>query len=196
MKSSHVWQIATFVGAFALLVTSIPVSANQDLNRIEVQKTRIERHVDRAVARLVDIKERFENRFADNGVDDDMGDGHEGDHDGGMDHGSLVEVTGPVPSINLVVHKDPKVGYNLEIITTNYTFAPQNASTEHIDGEGHSHLYVDGEKITRVYGNWYYLKAFTEPGEHTIRVELSANDHRAYASGGVRIDDTEHILVD
>ena len=49
------------------------------------------------------------------------------------------------------------------------SLTPPCDGTEHVDGEGHTHLYIDGEKITRVYSNWYYLGKL-EPGEHTIRV--------------------------
>ena len=36
------------------------------------------------------------------------------------------------------------------------------------------HLYIDGEKITRLYGNWWHVAALTE-GTHELMVEISAN---------------------
>jgi len=151
--------------------------------RIEKQHDRIEQineKIEKLHLALIALKEKF-------GIEDEEMDGH---------HTATVEALGTIPTLDVIVHTDPKKGYNIELVTTNYEFAPQNASTEHLNGEGHSHLYVDGEKLTRVYGNWYYLKAFETSGHHTVRVELSANDHRAYAHEGVIIDDTENIMVE
>lgn len=116
------------------------------------------------------------------------------DHDDGGHHSMTVEADEPIPTVDLIVHEDPKAGYNLEIVTENYQFAPWDASTEHVSGEGHSHLYVDGVKLTRVYGNWFYLGALPA-GVHEIRIELSANNHSAYTHEGVIIDDAEIIVV-
>ena len=100
------------------------------------------------------------------------------------------------PSVDLVVHKDPKGGYNAEIKTTNFTFKPENASTEHVFGEGHAHIYVDGVKINRVYGNWYHLASLGGSGTHEVRVELSANSHAAYMHNGEVIEDIEVVEVE
>lgn len=112
-------------------------------------------------------------------------------------HVSLVEVPegALVPTVDAIIHEDPKGGYNVQIVTTNFTFAPERASTEHVFGEGHAHIYVDGVKINRVYGEWYHLASLGNAGEHTIKVELSANDHSTYAHNGVKIEDTETVMT-
>jgi len=124
-------------------------------------------------------------------------DEHKGEHDG---HGHAMMYEVPVgaiaPTLDVVVHKDPKSGYNLELVTTNFVFAPQDASTEAVMGEGHAHVYVDGTKINRVYGHWYHLPTVGGVGEHEVRVELSANNHSAYAKDGVIIDVTKAIVVE
>lgn len=158
-----------------------------------------QRHIENRAERVVQHTEREIERNVPN-TDDDESDEHVGDDeedDVVPEHGHMgtVEAIEPVPTIDITVHKDPKAGYNLQIETTNYTFAPEHASTMHIPGEGHTHLYIDGVKITRVYGNWYYLGTL-EPGEHTIRVELSANNHGAYSYQGNIIDDTEVVIVE
>lgn len=117
--------------------------------------------------------------------------GHAAD---GHSHDTLVEAPDPAPTLSVVVHEDPKDGVNVELITENFTFAPQDASTEHVPGEGHAHIYVDGEKINRVYGNWYHLGGLT-PGEHEIRVELSTNDHGVYAVDGEVIEVVKSIVI-
>lgn len=113
-------------------------------------------------------------------------------------HHEMVEVPAgaAAPTVDFTVHEDPKSGYNIEITTTNFRFAPQNASTAHVFGEGHAHIYVDGKKINRVYGNWYYLADIGGEGEHEIRVELSANNHSTYAQNGEMIDVTKTVTVE
>lgn len=98
-------------------------------------------------------------------------------------------------SVDLVVHEDPKTGWNLQIVTENFSFSPQNASAENVDGEGHAHLYVNDEKITRLYGEWYYLGSL-EPGKNEIRVDLNANDHSPYTVGGEPVNDVEVVRVE
>ncbi len=114
----------------------------------------------------------------DHDVDHEM----EAEHDDM--HGEAVEFEGSdVPTVEIEVVADPAGGVNIAIATTNYTIAPRSASTEHVEGEGHFHLYVDGEKVLRFYNERIYFAGVTE-GEVEIMVELSANDHRPYAHNG------------
>ena len=50
-------------------------------------------------------------------------------------------------------------------------------------GEGHAHIYVDGVKIGRVYGTWFFLGGLS-PGEYEVRVTLTANTHPPYERDG------------
>jgi len=84
-----------------------------------------------------------------------------------------------IPTVKLMAHEDPMSGWNLEIITTNFEFAPQGASKDHVSGQGHAHLYLDGHKITRLYSNWFHIPEL-DPGEHTLMVTLNSNNHRDY----------------
>ena len=112
-------------------------------------------------------------------------------------HENLVEVPeGAVaPTVDAIIHTDPKGGYNVQILTENFRFAPENASTAHVFGEGHAHIYVDGVKINRVYGEWYHLASLGDAGDHEIHVELSTNDHGTYALNGEPIEDVEVVTV-
>ena len=56
------------------------------------------------------------------------------------------------------------------------------------------HLYVDGVKIMRLYGEWHQMPPLAA-GTHEIRVELSSNDHSAMAIDGVIVDDTVTLEV-
>ena len=112
------------------------------------------------------------------------------------DHGGVVEVAEgvPVPTIAIDISEDPVEGWNLRVLTTDFRIVPENVSTAHIDGEGHMHIYIDGEKVSRLYGEWHHLGPLS-PGEHEVRVELSANDHSAMAVDGEVIDATAVIVA-
>jgi hypothetical protein len=99
-----------------------------------------------------------------------------------------------VPSVQLVATADALSGWNLHVITTDFAFAPQRAGREFVLGEGHAHLYVDGEKRDRLYGPWYHLADLT-PGLHTIDVTLNSNDHAEYQVGGKAIADQVTVEV-
>lgn len=92
-----------------------------------------------------------------------------------------------VPAVELNAERDAVSGWNLRIQTDRFRFAPEHASEGHVPGEGHAHLFVDGQKAARLYAPWYHLPSLT-PGRHEIRVTLNTNDHRDLASGGRLIE--------
>jgi hypothetical protein len=118
---------------------------------------------------------------------------------GGHSHGAmpLYEVPDgvPTPEVELAVLPDPKSGWNVHMVASSFLWAPENASTEPVMGEGHAHLYVDGEKVARVYGEWYYMGTLAA-GEHDVRVTLNANNHSDYAKDGVVIGDSVTVTVE
>ena len=118
--------------------------------------------------------------------DDDMsvGDGH---------HDKTIEAPADL-SVGVEAMLDELSGVNLKITTTGFTFAPENASGEHVPGEGHAHVYVDGVKINRVYGSYYHLSGL-DPGERSIRITLNANSHEQYAKGEHPVGATTTIVV-
>ncbi|MGB6300837.1 MAG: hypothetical protein WBF90_32325 [Rivularia sp. (in: cyanobacteria)] len=120
----------------------------------------------------------------------EMGSGH-GEHK----HGKMEVPQGQaVPTVDVVVLKDAKKGWNLQANVTNFEFAPEKVNQAAEAGEGHAHLFVNGKKITRLYSSWYYLENL-EPGENKIKVTLNANDHADWASNGKVIEDTEIVQV-
>lgn len=110
--------------------------------------------------------------------------------DGEMhDHGKLMEVDSDnAPYVDLQVIPLADGTYNIRIQTLNFSFSPQNVGQDAVAGEGHAHLYVDGEKIARVYGEWFHVGALSEDVE-MISVGLYANNHQALAIEGVAITD-------
>lgn len=109
------------------------------------------------------------------------------------DH-SAIESTVPV-SMDIDVDVEPDGGVNVHIMTENWRWAPENVNTEHIPGEGHAHVYVDGEKINRVYGSHYYIKD-VEAGERVIRVALNTNEHNEFTVDGTLVEATRIINVE
>lgn len=105
-----------------------------------------------------------------------------GGHHGHGDDSELFE-SAVQPAVAISIEEDPKSGWNLRADVENFSFAPESVGAAAVDGEGHLHLYVDGEKVTRMYGPWWHLSGLGV-GEHEIMVEMSANDHSVYAIDG------------
>lgn len=114
---------------------------------------------------------------------------------GGMNHGALeIPADQAVPQLNLNVTPDTMSGWNLHAAVENFTFAPQRVNQESLTTEGHAHLFINGEKVTRLYGPWYYIPVLPA-GEHEIRVELNANGHEVLQKNGEPIAATAEIMV-
>jgi hypothetical protein len=102
---------------------------------------------------------------------------------------AMIEIAADnAPTVTLRATPDTKSGYNLNIETTNYTFTPENAGGSAVANTGHAHLYVNDEKVSRVYGNWVHLDAkHLKPGANKIEVTLNADDHSEWAVNGAHI---------
>ena len=121
-------------------------------------------------------------------------DSSKGDH-AYHQHKAISIIEGqPVPKVDLIIHSDAVQGWNLEIQVENFQFIQAKANQTSVPNEGHAHLYINGEKITRLYGNWYYLDNLA-PGENEIKVSLNANGHESLVYQGQEIQDTEIISV-
>ncbi|CAM3752792.1 hypothetical protein [Nocardiopsis rhodophaea] len=114
--------------------------------------------------------------------------GHEHEH-------GMREVGGaPAPSVTMHVSEDSASGWNVRLKVEEFAFTPERVGEKPREAEGHAHLYVDGEKVARVYGSWYHLPAAAVPeGEHTLSVRLSANDHSTWGVDGKPIADSATI---
>jgi hypothetical protein len=122
----------------------------------------------------------------------DSGHSDAGDHDHGH---STVEIPAgqPVPTVTLVAHPDPVRGWNLEIQTTNFRFAPEQVNQANQPNAGHGHLTINGERGARVYGPWLHLPQLP-PGRNEITVSLTTNGHEALTHNGQAIEST--VVVD
>ncbi len=108
-------------------------------------------------------------------------------------HMPAVEAPGDM-TVGLRVEQDAKAGWNLFFDTTGFTWAPEHASTAHVPGEGHAHLYVDGTKVARIYGDAFHLESL-DPGSHMIMIELNTNEHSPYAVDGSPVTDVATVEV-
>ncbi len=119
------------------------------------------------------------------------------DMDGEHEHGSAIEVPEgmTVPQISISATEDTLAGHNLFIELDDFTVTPENASTDPVDGEGHLHLYINGERTLRFYNTALQLNGLPE-GEHEVAVEVSANNHSAYAVDGAPIRAMTTITVE
>jgi len=115
------------------------------------------------------------------------------DHGGKHGHG-LIDVSRweYVPAISMEVEKDAVSGWNIQLMPHSFKFTPENVNKQNHEGEGHAHLFVDDKKVARVYGTWFHLPALS-PGEHSIKIQLNANDHSVLAVGDNPIENISII---
>lgn len=116
------------------------------------------------------------------------------DHDDFGHKHEQIEAEIPAPVIDLDVTQDPLGSWNAKISFANFTLSPENVGKADITGQGHAHIYIDGEKINRVYGEWYHLGELPE-GEHVISVTLSTNSHKELTKDGLLIFASKTIIV-
>lgn len=104
--------------------------------------------------------------------------------DHGHAHGKMIDLPegADAPTIDVVLHKDAVSGWNLQIITTNFSFTPEAVNQENKAGEGHAHIYVNGEKLARLYSRWMHIGKLPA-GQVTVSASLNANDHSGLSVG-------------
>ena len=121
--------------------------------------------------------------------------GGPGEDDG---HGPMSQdpIESEVPvSVDIGATEGPGGGVNVVIDTENWRWAPDEVDQGHVPGSGHAHIYVDGEKIDRVYGPGYHLTGLS-PGRHEVRVTLNSNSHNQLLVDGELAEDTVTVTVE
>ena len=108
-----------------------------------------------------------------------------------MDHGNLdLSAEEDIPKIiDFKVIKDPMSGWNVFVDVQHFKFNPSQASQAHVAGEGHAHLYINGNKIARMYDRWFHIPELIKD-KNEIRVTLNSNDHQTFTIGGRPIEKT------
>ena len=122
------------------------------------------------------------------GIGDHMGDDHNG-----TDAPELVESESPL-SVAITAEPDAHGGVSVSIMTVGFRFAPELVDHAHTEGVGHAHIYVDGEKLARVFEPNYQIDDLT-PGDHEIRVSLNSNNHGELVYDGKKLEATATVIV-
>ncbi|MEM6615406.1 MAG: hypothetical protein AAF619_02635 [Pseudomonadota bacterium] len=108
-------------------------------------------------------------------------------HDHAMHQGEFPVDAASAPSVSVNVTRDPMQGWNLRLDTENFELIPATAGLEDSANEGHAHLYINGEKMSRLYGEAYHLGVLPI-GEVEIKVTLNTNNHANLMLHGQRIE--------
>ncbi|MCA9353209.1 hypothetical protein KC901_03440 [Patescibacteria group bacterium] len=95
-----------------------------------------------------------------------------------------------IPTLDLNVYPDTKSGYNIHLITDNFTWTPERVNTDPIENEGHAHIYINDEKVARIYGPWFHLDDhhLVPGGPNSMRITLNGNDHAEWSVEGNTIE--------
>ena len=119
---------------------------------------------------------------------------HDHDHSHSHEESGPVEADSPM-SLELTPHPDTGGAYNLQVVPVGFTFSGENVNRDHVSGEGHAQVYVDGKEIARMYAPWAALPAL-EPGMRAIRVTLNTNDQRDYTWNGKPVEASVEVRVE
>lgn len=101
-----------------------------------------------------------------------------------------------MPEVSHLVFPDAVDGYNIQILTRNFRFAPAAINGAVEDNAGHAHVYVNGTKVMRVYSDWVHLPGqILQPGVNLVTVTLNANDHSTWGVDGAPIASSVRVVV-
>ena len=118
------------------------------------------------------------------------------DSNGAMSIHEVSREDAPTATMDIV--KDPTGGFNVRVVTANFTWRPEMASMEYVPGEGHAHVFLDGRKIMRIYNEWFHLNTYqfaTRAGKQLVSVEFVGNDHAPYTIQGAPVGDAQIVDV-
>jgi hypothetical protein len=100
-----------------------------------------------------------------------------------------------VPSVKIFVTQDLSNTWLLEVQTKNFKFNPKNLGAKLPSyNEGHAHLYINGEKVNRLYGKYYNLGTLKQ-GKNKITVTLNSNNHGTLIYNGKSIENSRVVDV-
>lgn len=113
------------------------------------------------------------------------------------DHAAAINLPGgaDAPGLEIALTQDPMTGWNLQVTPQNFRFSPENASTPDVPGEGHAHVYINGQKLARLYGNWMHIDQLPK-GAVEVEVSLNANSHSPLLVDNVPVSAAVTVQVD
>lgn len=120
-----------------------------------------------------------------------------------MDHGHVplaVPASAAVPALSLELEQDPMSGFNLRLLVQRYQLRSPPADLEMAQLmsagepdsagylEGHAHLYVNGQKVGRLYGTSVHIPAsLLREGSNEITVTLNNHGHMYWTVAGQQV---------
>lgn len=127
-----------------------------------------------------------------------------------MDHSHIpiaAPKSAPYATLSISVAEDIMSGYNLKIQTENFRLIPPPRDVTNMEVfmkptidkstgfiEGHAHLYINGEKIQRIYGNNIHLPAsLFRNGINQINVTLNNHAHMYWTQDDKKVLSTLFI---
>lgn len=115
-----------------------------------------------------------------------------------MDH-KQVEISTDVltPQIEISLIQDTMSGFNLHIELKNYRIESPIHKDKPINNiiNGHAHLFVNGKKVTRLYGLDTYISGdLLNEGVNSIAVTLNSHEHDTWTYKGRPI--TSSVTID
>ena len=117
----------------------------------------------------------------------------------GMQHYHLpknLPKTALTPQLKISINEDDMSGFNLHLKTHNFQLESptQEGNSPSNIVEGHGHLYINGSKIQRVYGQDVHISGkHINEGVNQISVTLNGHDHSAWRKDGKEIISTIFI---
>jgi hypothetical protein len=99
-----------------------------------------------------------------------------------------------VPKITLQITPDAMKGWNMNIQTENFIFAPERVGQSSKTTEGHAHFFLNGKKIARLYGPWAHIPSLPK-GKNELKVSLNTNMHEDLTEQGKVIEATTIVEV-
>lgn len=92
----------------------------------------------------------------------------------------------PTPAIEMQVERDPMDGLNILIKMQNYLMnSPLDEITEAGILQGHAHVFVNGKKVQRLYGNAIHIPAdWLKKGINQIAISLNSHQHENWTKDG------------
>lgn len=113
-------------------------------------------------------------------------------------HHGQIELAGypkdDLPNVWMDITNDPTGGYNIHLNTMNFSFTPQNVGHEDVMGEGYAQLFINGQKIERLYSSWFHIPAM-DPGTYTVVVTLESNNSNDFCIRGTPIQSKQVLVV-
>lgn len=126
----------------------------------------------------------------DEAMEDDHEDGHSHDSEDALEWDADVAP----PSLDVDVSGDSATGWVADVGDLAPFQFSDPSTTEHVPGQGHTHLFLDGELLGMFYEPVVELGDLS-PGEHMVTVVLSRNDHLDYSVNGQKLTASTTFVV-